>query len=332
MSKVLLAALPVPLRLLLAMVVLIMVCLLALSTGSVPISMAGLFGLAPLDDMQSTVLWQLRFPRLLLSLLAGAGLALCGALLQNASRNPLADPYLFGIVSGAALGATIATIVVPEWQLLTPLFAFFGALLAVFLVLIIGASSRWQRLETLLLCGVAVSFMLSAITTTLLYLSEPFAANRVMFWLMGSLSQASLTHVALISPLVFITLLLGLLYRRQLDALVLSDESARSLGVNVQPLRLIILLLCAAVSAAIVACCGGIAFVGLMIPHLVRSLFGLSSVALLLGSVWLGAVFLAGVDTLSRSVLPDQELPIGVVTSAIGSLFFLSMLFKYRRG
>lgn len=332
MSRVLVAALPVPFVVLLAIALLVLVGVLALTTGSVSVSVAGLFGFTALDEMQSTVLWQLRFPRLLLALLAGAGLALCGALLQNASRNPLADPYLFGIVSGAALGATIATILLPDWQLFTALFAFVGALLAVFLVLLIGASSRWQRLESLLLCGVAVSFMLSAITTTLLYLSEPFAANRVMFWLMGSLSQASLTHVALISPLVLLTLLLGLLYRRQLDALVLSDESARSLGVNVQPLRFIILLLCAAVSAAIVACCGGIAFVGLMIPHLVRSLFGLSSVALLLGSVWLGAVFLALVDTLSRSLLPDQELPIGVVTSAIGSLFFLSMLFKYRRG
>lgn len=332
MSKIWLAALPVPFVVLLAIALFVLVGVLALTTGSVSVSVAGLFGFTALDEMQSTVLWQLRFPRLLLALLAGAGLALCGALLQNASRNPLADPYLFGIVSGAALGATIATILLPDWQLFTALFAFVGALLAVFLVLLIGASSRWQRLESLLLCGVAVSFMLSAITTTLLYLSEPFAANRVMFWLMGSLSQASLTHVALISPLVLLTLLLGLLYRRQLDALVLSDESARSLGVNVQPLRFIILLHCAAVSAAIVACCGGIAFVGLMIPHLVRSLFGLSSVALLLGSVWLGAVFLALVDTLSRSLLPDQELPIGVVTSAIGSLFFLSMLFKYRRG
>lgn len=332
MSRVLVAALPVPFVVLLAIALFVLVGVLALTTGSVSVSVASLFGFTALDEMQSTVLWQLRFPRLLLALLAGAGLALCGALLQNASRNPLADPYLFGIVSGAALGATIATILLPDWQLFTALFAFVGALLAVFLVLLIGASSRWQRLESLLLCGVAVSFMLSAITTTLLYLSEPFAANRVMFWLMGSLSQASLTHVALISPLVLLTLLLGLLYRRQLDALVLSDESARSLGVNVQPLRFIILLLCAAVSAAIVACCGGIAFVGLMIPHLVRSLFGLSSVALLLGSVWLGAVFLALVDTLSRSLLPDQELPIGVVTSAIGSLFFLSMLFKYRRG
>ncbi|RVT45876.1 iron ABC transporter permease [Rheinheimera sediminis] len=332
MNHALLAVLPVPVRLLLATVVLLLVCLCALTSGSVSISISALLGIVPLDEMQSTVLWQLRFPRLLLALLAGAGLALCGALLQNASRNPLADPYLFGIVSGAALGATIATIVLPQWQLLTPLFAFCGALLAVFLVLILGASSRWQRLESLLLCGVAVSFMLSAITTTLLYISEPFAANRVMFWLMGSLSQASLTQVTLIFPLVVLTLLLALLYRRQLDALVLTDESARSLGVHVQPLRLVILLLCAAVSAAIVAFCGGIAFVGLMIPHLVRSLFGLSSVALLLGSVWLGAIFLAGVDTLSRSLLPTQELPIGVVTSAIGSLFFLSMLFKYRRG
>jgi iron complex transport system permease protein len=331
-TKALLNALAVRTKLLLALTVLLALSLAALSTGSVAISFAQLVGAQPLDEMQHAVLWQLRFPRVLLALLAGAGLALCGALLQNASRNPLADPYLFGIVSGAALGATVATIVLPEWQLMTPLFAFAGALLAVFLVLLIGASSRWQRLETLLLCGVAVSFMLSAITTTLLYLSEPFAANRVMFWLMGSLSQASLTHVALISPLVLLTLALGLLYRRQLDALVLPDESARSLGVNVRPVRLVILLLCAAVSAAIVACCGGIAFVGLMIPHLVRSLFGLSSVALLLGSVWLGALFLLAVDTLSRSLLPDQELPIGVVTSAIGSLFFLSMLFKYRRG
>lgn len=301
----------------------------SLLTGPLALSWAGLWQAQ--DAMTQTVLWQIRLPRIVLAMVAGGGLALSGALLQNCCRNSLADPYLFGVVSGAALGATLQQLLLPSWPGALAFAAFAGSTLAVLLVLLISRLGSGQRLETLLLCGVAISFLFSALSSALLYISEPFAANRVMFWLLGSLAQASYADVQLSLPLLVLLTVLSLLFRRQLDALLLTDESARSLGVPVAALRLMFLLGCAALTAVIVACCGGIAFIGLMVPHLVRRLFGLSSVPLVLGSVGLGAVFLLGVDTLSRSVFPSQELPVGVLTSAIGSVFFFSLVLRQQR-
>ncbi|MFC4654614.1 MULTISPECIES: FecCD family ABC transporter permease [Rheinheimera] len=300
----------------------------SLLTGPLALSWSALWQ-AP-DPMTATVLWQIRLPRILLAMVAGAGLALCGALLQNCCRNSLADPYLFGVVSGAALGATLHQLVLPHWPGALAFSAFAGSSLAILLVLVISRLGSGQRLETLLLCGVAISFLFSALSSALLYISEPFAANRVMFWLLGSLAQASYADLQLSVPLLLVLLAVSLLFRRQLDALLLTDESARSLGVPVTALRLMLLLGCAALTAVIVACCGGIAFIGLMVPHLVRRLFGLSSIALVLGATGLGAVFLLAVDTLSRSAFPSQELPVGVLTSAIGSVFFFSLVLRQK--
>jgi len=307
--------------------------LAALQIGAVDVSLSSLLQGRGSDALQAEIFWQLRLPRVLLAGLAGAALAVCGALLQLLSRNALADPYLFGVVSGAALGATVSSLRLPALAL--PAAAFAGAVLAILLVLALArraARQGMQSISTLLLTGLAVSFFCSAVASLLLYQADSFAANRIMFWLMGSLSRADWPAVQLLCITLTLTLVLCAFGRRQLTALNWSDDMAKSLGVAVQRWRLVLLLLCALLTAVVVAYCGGIGFVGLMIPHLVRSLFGLSSVVLLLGSVWLGAVFLAGVDTLSRTLLPEQELPIGVLTSAIGSLFFLSMLFKYRRG
>jgi len=183
-----------------------------------------------------------------------------------------------------------------------------------------------QRIEVTLLAGVAVSFMLSAISSFILYFAEPFAANKVIFWLMGSLSRSSWQSLTLIAPPVMGLLLLAVALRRQLDALLLSDTSARSLGIRPQRLRLLLLISTALVSAVIVSQCGGIAFVGLLVPHMVRALFGVTALPLLLGSALLGACFMLWVDNLARSVLAQQEIPLGVITSVIGSFFFLMLL------
>lgn len=291
------------------------------------------------DPMQQSILLQIRLPRVLLALCAGAGLALCGAMLQNLTRNPLADPYLFGLMSGAALGATVISLLLPQlggladwldWSL--PLGAFAGAIFAVFLVMILSWRCGFARVEALLLSGVAVSFMLSSLSTLLLYLAEPFAANRVMFWLMGSLARADYQALTVVLPLVLLALVLMAVFRRQLDALQLGDDAARALGVPVSMLRLALLLCCAAITAGIVAYCGGIAFVGLMVPHVIRLLLGNSTILLMLGCALGGGWFLLAVDTLARSALPNQEIPLGVITSALGSVFFIViMLSRYRR-
>lgn len=308
---------------------LVISCLWCLNIGAVQLNWSQLLPcfVAPCDaPVQQQILLELRLPRLMLGLLAGAGLALSGALLQSLSRNMLADPYLFGIISGAGLGATLATLFFPEYAIALPLAAFIGALLAMALVLGFAAIGGWQRLDTLILAGVAVSFLLSAVTSLLLYQSEAFAANRVMFWLMGSLARADYQGLIVIAPCLLLVFAIGCLFRRQLDALQWSDQTAQSLGVAVLPVRLMFLLLTAALTACIVAYCGGIGFVGLMIPHLVRLLLGGQTLVLLCGSMLCGSIFLIWVDAGARTLLPEQELPLGIITAGLGSLFFLLLL------
>lgn len=283
--------------------------------------------ISPIHDM---VIWQIRIPRVLVGLVAGMGLACAGAILQNVTRNPLADPYLFGIISGAGLGATIATFAFNDQQSLAlPLAAFLGALFSV--VIVFGIATLLRNMNHLLLTGVAVSFMLGSISHFILYLGDPFATNRVIFWLMGSLARVEMFHFYLIGAMVLITLLTIFALHRQIDALLLGDESAASLGVNIDKLRLILLALCAAVTATIVAYCGGIGFVGLMIPHIVRQLVGVTTMPLIIGSALVGGCFLVWVDVAARSAFSNVEIPIGIITSAIGSIFFLAIMYRTRK-
>lgn len=314
-------------RLLLWFSLLIASLLAALHIGAVDVSLNALLQGQAGDALQAEIFWQLRLPRVLLAGLAGAALAVCGALLQLLSRNALADPYLFGVVSGAALGATISSLWLPALAL--PVAAFAGAILAITLVLALAqraARHGLQSISTLLLTGLAVSFFCSAIASLLLYQADSFAANRIMFWLMGSLSRADWPAVQLLSITLAITLILCIVGRRQLAALHWSDDMAKSLGVAVQRWRLLLLLLCALLTAVVVAYCGGIGFVGLMIPHLVRLLVGSQVVSLLLGSALCGAIFLIWVDSAARTVLAPQELPLGILTALCGSIFFLLLL------
>ncbi len=281
------------------------------------------------NAINEMVIWQVRVPRILVGLVAGMGLACAGAILQNTTRNPLADPYLFGIVSGAGLGATIANISLGEQLAIAlPLAAFLGALFSV--ILVVFVAKVLQRMEQLLLAGVAISFMLGSITQFILYLGEPFATNRVIFWLMGSLARVDISNFYVIASILLIALIIILTLHRQIDALLLGDESAASLGVNVERLRLIMLALCAAITATIVAYCGGIGFVGLMIPHIVRLLIGVTTLPLIIGSAFIGGCFLIWVDVIARTALTNAEVPIGIITSAIGSIFFLFIMYRSR--
>jgi len=281
------------------------------------------------SQVTDVVIWQVRIPRVLVALVAGMGLAIAGAILQNITRNPLADPYLFGIVSGAGLGATIANISLADnITVALPLAAFLGALFSVIIVVFIAKVLK--SMEQLLLAGVAVSFMLASITQFILYFGEPFATNRVIFWLMGSLARVEMSNFYVIASILFIAIVAVFALHRQIDALLLGDESAASLGVNVDKLRLLMLGICAALTATIVAYCGGIGFVGLMIPHIVRQLIGVTTLKLIIGSALIGAIFLIWVDVIARSSLPHAEIPIGIITSALGSLFFLFIMYRSR--
>ncbi|MBL4942347.1 MAG: iron ABC transporter permease [Colwellia sp.] len=286
------------------------------------------------DQISQMVVWQVRIPRVLVALVAGMGLAIAGAILQNTTRNPLADPYLFGIVSGAGLGATIANLSLEsiglgdQLNIALPLAAFLGALFAITIVIFIA--KVLQQMEQLLLAGVAVSFMLGSVTQFILYFGDPFATNRVIFWLMGSLSRVEMNNFYVIASVLMVTIVAIIALHRQIDALLLGDESAASLGVNVDQLRLLMLGLCAALSATIVAYCGGIGFVGLMIPHIIRQVIGVTTLKLVMGSALIGGSFLIWVDIIARSALADAEIPIGIITSALGSIFFLFIMIRTR--
>nr|WP_242698719.1 iron ABC transporter permease [Alteromonas sp. 5E99-2] len=287
------------------------------------------------DSINTLVFWDIRFPRVAIGFLVGAGLAVAGATLQNVTRNSLADPYLFGVVSGAGLGASISTLFFTNAEpdslaasISLPASAFMGALFSVLLVQLLTLSTFGRRTEYMLLAGVAVSFMLSAISQFLLYLGEPFAATRVVFWLMGSLARAEAWYAWLMLPILTLSIGVILLFGRQIDALLLGDSNAKTLGVNVTALRTLSLIVCAALTSCIVAYCGGIGFVGLMIPHIVRNWLGVTSRTLIIGSVLLGGAFMVWVDVFARIALKGQEIPIGIITSAIGSVFFIIAMSK----
>jgi iron complex transport system permease protein len=295
------------------------------------------------------IVFELRFPRIMLAFIAGAGLALAGSVLQTVTRNPLADPYLFGISSGASFGAVVVFSLLSSglfaqadlfalssgqlawwsWQnLLLPIGAFAGASLSVLLVLSLSGLGRSSQIERMLLSGVATSFLFGSLTSLVLYFSSPQATASVLFWTLGSFAKASWAGVVLPSVIVISSLVIILVFKRQIVALQAGDETAHTLGVNVAKLRLNMLLLCSLITAILVASCGGIGFVGLMIPHCVRLLFpGRQPMVV---TAIIGGLFMVWIDVVARCILGNQELPVGIITAAIGSVFFLFIL-RHRR-
>lgn len=284
------------------------------------------------ENITQTIVLDLRAPRLLLAMITGAGLAMAGFVLQIITRNPLADPYLFGISSGATLGAVLVISVsatlglsFPAIQSLgIPLAAFLGSILAVFLVLSLAGTGI--QIERLVLAGVATSFMLSAFSSLVLYASDPQAAASVLFWTLGSFAHGQWSDVGIVFLSILITAGICLLLWRPLNTLLAGDIHALTLGVDAKKLRIAMLLVTSFLTAMLVAHTGGIGFVGLMIPHIVRRIFHYGIFTQLIYNLLLGAVFMLWVDVIARSLLDGHELPIGIITAAIGSIFFLLVL------
>lgn len=288
------------------------------------------------NALKERILLELRLPRVILAFLTGAGLALAGSVLQTVTRNPLADPYLFGISSGATFGAVLviavsgygmgaAQGVFEGWsQLGITGGAFVGSAISVLMV--ITMAGRSVQIERMILAGVATSFMFSAATSLVLYASDPQAASSLLFWSLGSFTRASWENLSLPFIILMACLVLFSGFSRQLTALLSGDENARSLGVEVQKIRISMLLLTSLLTAILVANTGGIGFVGLMVPHLVRRLYQNHGKHIMWITILFGGVFMVWVDVVSRTLLPGHELPIGVITAAIGSVFFLLVM------
>ena len=290
-----------------------------------------LFGILPeaaVSVGQDSIVWQLRAPRVLLGALVGAGLALVGTALQAVTRNPLADPHLLGVSSGAAFGAVLVVLYLGEFagMLSLPLAAFVGAMASMLLVLAIASRGGRLHSERLLLAGVAVSFVMMAASNLLLYLGNPHAASSVLFWMLGGLGLArwELLWLPALCLLLALVVLLGL--GRALNALMAGEQSAVSLGLEPRRVRLLVFVVASLLTGVLVSLSGAIGFVGLMLPHVARFLVGAEHRRVLPVAALLGALFLVWVDVAARTWLAPQDLPIGIVTAAIGGVFFVALL------
>ncbi|MBQ4813593.1 ABC transporter permease [Pseudoalteromonas luteoviolacea] len=307
----------------------------ALSIGAIQVDFYDVWlALWSYDNTQlaQKIIIELRLPRTVLAFLAGAGLATAGLILQTVTRNPLADPYLFGISSGASFGVVLLlTLFGIQNGLAMSGAALLGSVCAMSLLLLIAYHKGTAQIENMLLAGVALSFLFNAFTSLLLYWSDPQAIAAIIFWSLGSFSRADWAWMWLPSFVVALGLLTVICFRRHLNALLLGDESAVTLGVNVHRLRLGMLLVSSLLTAVLVAACGGVGFVGLMIPHIVRFFISQARVLGMVVTALSGGLLMLWVDVLARSLIDNQELPIGVITAAIGSVFFLSLLMFKKR-
>ncbi|NNN00589.1 MAG: iron ABC transporter permease [Acidimicrobiaceae bacterium] len=290
-------------------------------------------GHSTLTSLQSTIIWQLRAPRMVLGLLAGSMLAVAGGTYQGVFRNPLADPYLLGVAAGAGLGATFAIVHVggglstPTW---TPLLAFVGAIGAVTATWLVGGRGLYSNAATLILAGVAVSALLTSVQTYLQQ-SSLGSMTRVYIWLLGSLASATWGSVGLVAPYVVVCVLVCVAAGRALDVMSVGEDESRSLGLPVRRVRLIVIVASSLGTAAIVSVAGLIGFVGIIVPHIVRLLVGTSYRRILPISVVFGAAFMVFADTIARTIVAPSELPLGVVTALVGAPVFVVILTLRRR-
>ncbi|WP_226950085.1 FecCD family ABC transporter permease [Rhodococcus rhodochrous] len=306
-----------------------------LTPGGVLLDIADRLPLVDVDSGLSTrqqaILWNIRMPRVVLGVLVGAMLAIAGAAYQGVFRNPLADPYLLGVSSGAGLGATLAIVVGGAAGFAgVPIAAFAGGLLAVGATYSLGRTVGGSRSEVvIILAGVAVAAFANAIQTFFMQLHDD-TLRQVYSWMLGRLSTDGWSDVVVVLPYVVVTVAIIALHRRTLDVMAVGDVEAASLGIN--PARVRLLLVCVATlgTAAVVSASGLIGFVGIVVPHAVRLLVGPGHRLLLPLSLLVGASFLVLADLLARTVMSPAELPIGVVTAAIGAPFFLVVLRRSR--
>ena len=328
---------------------LILVALASLTHGAVPVPAGRVAdilihaiearGADPTQD--SLVVLHIRLPRLLLSMMIGAALAMAGALMQGLFRNPLADPGLAGVSAGAGLGAALAIVLsdrVPRdlaglssFSLL-PAAAFLGALAATSTLYAVATRGGRTSVATMLLAGVALAALASSFTGVLAYVSDDRQLRDLTFWSMGSLGGANWTKAAAMAPVTALMLAAGPFLSRGLNALALGEAEAYHLGVRLERLKAAIVFLVAIAVGASVAAAGVISFVGIVAPHAVRLIVGPDHRALLPLSVAAGAALLTGADTLARTLVAPAEMPIGILTAAIGAPFFLWLLISRSEG
>ncbi|OKL50684.1 ABC transporter permease [Boudabousia marimammalium] len=286
---------------------------------------------APHDPTVMSVLWSIRFPRIALGIMVGAALAVAGTVMQSVFSNPLAEPGIIGVSSGASVGASLAIVFAPQALagFGVPLSAFVSGTAAAFLVY--GASRSRGKAEviSLVLTGIAVTAVCGAITSFATYLAPTTSRDQIVFWQMGSLAGASWAHAGTVAAVTILGVIGAIAIAKQLDTLALGEKAAGHVGINVNGLRICSIALSALLSAAAVSYAGVIGFVGLIVPHLLRLVIGPSNRYLIPASMLGGALLISLSDLVARTILPFADLPIGIFTALVGGPTFFILL---RRG
>jgi iron complex transport system permease protein len=309
----------------------LLILILVIATGisaviCIAIGPSGIPVLGGMDaDMTSLILTEIRLPRVIVALLVGAGLAAAGTAMQGLFKNPLADPYVIGTSSGAALGAAISFIFLNSTML--PYLAFSGACLATIIVYLAGQRNGRIPVETLLLAGIAISLFCSAMLSFLIYISGE-NLHMIMFWLMGGLSNASWDSV-MTGLLIIPGIIAFIILSREIDILSLGEDEASTLGVNTEHIKIVLLAISAFITGIAVSIAGTIGFIGLITPHIVRTFTGPGHRFLLPTVMLTGGLILLWADTASRSLFND--MPVGIITACLGAPFFLYLIRRRTR-
>ncbi|MEU6645820.1 iron ABC transporter permease [Saccharomonospora sp. NPDC046836] len=289
-------------------------------------------GPMPSHPQGDNALWTIRFPRIALAVVVGASLAVAGVLLQGVFGNPLAEPAVIGVSSGAAVGACAVIVagVSALGNFTVAAAAFLGGLLTTMLVYLLSRSGGRTEVITLVLTGIAVNAFAMGVIAFLTFVADPQAREQIVFWQLGSLNGATAPAVGAVVPLAAAGLVIAVTMARRLDLLALGEGPAQHLGVNVERLRLIVVVAVALLVGSGVAFAGIVGFVGLVVPHLIRMIAGPAHHRLVLASALGGAVVLVGADLLARTAVEHAELPLGMLTSLVGGPFFFWLLRRTR--
>ncbi len=293
----------------------------------------GLLRGATFSEGQEPIIFLVRFPRVVVAALAGTALGASGAVMQGMFRNPMADPGLLGISSGAGLGAVLAIKLglAAASIFIMPLFAFVGAFTAITVIYMLSYRKGKVPVLTLILSGIAISTFLGAITNVVLTLSYDYQVKEFLFWLTGGLEGRRWEHVQMVVLPVFVSVVLMLVFSRDLNVLLMGEEEAKSVGLNTERLRTILLVLVSVSTASAVCVTGSISFVGLIVPHIMRLMVGPDHKILLPASAVGGAIFLVVCDLISRVVAVPYELGVGIITALLGAPYFLYLLLKSKK-
>ena len=291
----------------------------------------GAVDFSPSEILHSPIFWRLRLPRVVMSAVVGAVLSVCGAAYQSIFRNPLTDPYVLGVSSGASLGAAIAILLGLEaflWGVGG--MALIAALLTVVFIYRIASIGNRMHTTTLLLTGVCLTLLISALISFLMVLNQE-KMDSIIFWTMGSFGSASWADVAIVVPVAVVGISVVLWHSRDMNLLLAGSEAARSMGVEVERVKRILLLFTTLMVAFAVSTCGVIGFVGLVVPHAVRLVSGPDNRKVVPYSMLCGALFVLLCDTLARTLLRPSELPVGSLTSLVGAPLFIYLLYRNKK-